>query len=52
MSEEEKKLQKRRVVAKATTLPFFAEARDKVGASDRGAALLPTSMPNDFRLTE
>ena len=52
VSGEEKKLQKGLVVAKAKSLPFFAEACDRVGVSDRGAALLSTSLLDDFGLIE
>lgn len=36
------------VTAKSKSLPFFAEACDRVGVSDRGAALLSTSLLEDF----
>jgi hypothetical protein len=40
------------VVAKAKSLPFFAEACDRVGVSDRGGALLSTSLLEDFGLVD
>ena len=52
VSGEEKKLQKGIVIAKAKSLPLFAEACDRVGVSDRGAALLSTSLLDDFGLIE
>ena len=44
MSGEEKKLQKEIVVLKAKSLPFFAEACDRVGVYDREVFLLSTSL--------
>ena len=52
VSGEEKKLQKGLVVAKAKSLPFFAEACDRVGVSDRGAALLSNLLLDDFELVQ
>ena len=52
VSGEEKKLQKGIVVARAKSLKFFAEARDRVGASDHGAALISTFMLDDFEIIE
>ena len=52
VSGEEMKLQKGTIIVKAKRFPFFAEACDREGVCDRGAALLFTTLLGDFGLIE